>query len=385
MKTRRAIILAVTVLLAAPVARSGHEQPVYPSYYPHEIEIAALTPQRAAELMRAGKLHAYVGGAPAFGAAPADSIGSVESLGAFVVVRLNPFSPRAKDEASACAAAGAIGRDMAAKASGSGVIVHPYPVTPFHGDYLHHADLAEVAVARFAGGGGDAAPSVAHDLKVRAEGALVQNLVRPDWRAEGTDWDAAIVEVGARDLVASATVGMNGWLGPRWTRSGWFHAHRLLADSISEPERRQRVDADLARLQTGDMEDAVARINLERDLVGSLTAGCRGFVAGYTVKREYFNAQFSAGIENVGFDALEGLHSPMFLRTVKLKDFPWNGWLQLGIAGPPAAAWNPIGGFTDEFGRLMWFAVGDAAAIPSPYDQAWVLNRISEVEASPKR
>ena len=51
----------------------------------------------------------------------------------------------------------------------------------------------------------------------------------------------------------------------------------------------------------------------------------------------------------------------MFLRTVKLKDFPWNGWLQLGLDARPSAAWNPIGGFTDEFGRLMWFAVGDPA------------------------
>ena len=44
----------------------------------------------------------------------------------------------------------------------------------------------------------------------------------------------------------------------------------------------------------------------------------------------------------------------------------------------------PVGGFTDDFGRLMWFAVGDPAAIPSPYDHGWVLNRISEVEASPR-
>jgi hypothetical protein len=69
---------------------------------------------------------------------------------------------------------------------------------------------------------------------------------------------------------------------------------------------------------------------------------------------------------------------------VKLKDFPWNGWLKLGITAPPAAAWNPVAGFSDDFGRLMWFAVGDPAAIPSPYDHGWVLNRISEVEASPR-
>lgn len=384
MKVRRAIILAAAALLVASVARSGHEQPVYPSYYPHEIEIAALAPQRASELMRAGKLHAYVGRAPAFAAEPADTIGSVESLGTFVVIRLNPDSPLAKDEGSACDAAGSIVRDMAVRSGDSGFIVHPYPVTTFHGDYLHHADLAQAAIARFAGGA-VASPSGGHGLKVRSQGALAQNLIRPEWRTEGADWDAAIAEVGARDLVTSATVAMNGWLGPSWTRRGWFHAHRLLADSITEPERRQRVDADLARLQAGTMEGAVARINLERDLVGLLTAGCRGLVAGYTVQRGYYNVGFSSGIENIGFDALEGLHSPIFLRTVKLKDFPWNGWLQLGVGQPPAAAWNPIGGFSDDFGRLMWFAVGDAALIPSPYEAAWMLNRISEVEAAPRK
>lgn len=381
MNARRALIIATTILAMAPVARSGHELPVYPSYYPHEIEIAAIAPQRAAELLRAGKLHAYVGATPAFADAPSNTMGSVQSLGSFVVVRLNPASPLARDEASACAAAGAIVRDMAARAGGSGLIIHPYPVTPWHGDYLHHADLAEAAAARFSGGGADAGPS----LKVRVEGKVVQGLVRPEWSTEAADWDAAIAEIGVRDLVASSTVAINGWLGPRWTRSGWFHAHRLLADLIPEPERKQRVDADLARLQGGEIENAVTRVNVERDLVRSLTSGCRAIVAGYSVKREYFNNEFSAGIESIAYDALEGLASPMFLRTVKLKDFPWNGWLQLGINGRSEAAWNPIGGFTDEFGRLMWFAIGDPASVPSPYDHAWVFNRISEVQSTPRQ
>jgi hypothetical protein len=74
----------------------------------------------------------------------------------------------------------------------------------------------------------------------------------------------------------------------------------------------------------------------------------------------------------------------MFLRTVKLKDFPWNGWLQLGIEQRPHAAWNPIGGFTDPFGRLMRSAVADPAAIPSPYEAVWLPNRFSDVEVSPR-
>ena len=85
------------------------------------------------------------------------------------------------------------------------------------------------------------------------------------------------------------------------------------------------------RLETGDYRDTVERVNLERELVAALTGGCRKRVAGYTVKRQYFSAEFTNGIENIGFDSIEGLNSPIFIRTVKLKDFPWNGWLVLGI------------------------------------------------------
>lgn len=380
MIARRTLMTTLTVLAAVSVARSGHELPVYPSYYPHEIEITAMPPGRAAELMGAGKLHAYIGSTPDFSHAPPKSVGFAESLGSFIVVHLNPDRPFAKDEASACAAAGAIMREMSARGGESGFVAHPYPVTPWHGDYLLHSDLAEAARARLVGSA--SAPSARNGLKVRVESALAEHLVRPEWRSSAADWDVSVAEVGARELVQSSTLIMNGWLGPRWTRSGWFHAHRLLAE-LGSGQQKQSADAIAARLKSGEIEDATERANLERELVGVLTAGCRALVAGYSVKREYFSTEFSAGIENLSYDALEGLASPMFLRTVKLKDFPWNGWLHLAVEAPPAAAWNPVGGFSDDFGRLMWFASSDPAAIPSPYDHTWILNRISEVQSTP--
>jgi hypothetical protein len=377
---RRALMITAALLAAASVARSGHELPVYPSYYPHEIEITAMSPERAAVQMIAGKLHAYVGRRPDFPGAPPKSIGFAESLGAFIVLRLNPESPVARDEASACAAARTIMREMAARGGDAGFVTHPYPVTPWHGDYLIHADLAELARTRLVDS--TAAPSAGYGIKVRVESAIAEHLVRPEWRSSPTDWDAAVTEVDAGKLVQASTPIMNGWLGPRWTRSGWFHAHHLLAGLRSGQEKAS-ADAIAARLQAGEIEDATERANLERGLVDALTADCRTLVAGFTVKREYFSTEFSSGIENISYDALEGLSSPMFLRTVKLKDFPWNGWLHLAVRAPPAAAWNPIGGFGDDFGRLMWFASGDSAAIPSPYDHTWILNRISEVQSTP--
>jgi hypothetical protein len=368
----------MALALAATVARSGHELPVYPSYYPHEIEIQGVTPERAGELLAGAKLHAYVGAAPRFAGAAPEHIRTVESLGSFVVVRINPQSPLAKDESSRCDVADTILRDLESR---NDFIFHPYPVTPWHGDYLSHIDLAEAAKARLAAAKGSK-PAIA-ELKVKATGALAASLVRPGWQAQGSDWDATIETLSAADLVAAATFSTNGLLAPSWLRTGWFHAYLLLSDDKPDVAAN-RAPADITRLKS--LDDAGAeRINLERDLVTKLVTGCGAAVAGYTVKRESYSDEFSAGIQNIAFDAIEGLSSPMFIRTVKLKDFPWNGWLALGVDARPEAAWNPIAGFTDQFGRLTWFALGDPAAIPSPYDQAWVLNRISGVEASPRR
>ena len=374
----RGIIVVVAASAAGGVARSGHELPVYPSYYPHEIEIATVTPGRAAVLLREGKLHAYVGATPGFPGAVPGSIAAIESLGSLVTVRVNPAAPHAADEASACAAMRSVARHVATNGD---VILHPYPVTPFHGDYLHHLDRAEDAAERLLGRE-HAAPAI-HDLKVRTTGAAAKRAPRSD-AAAAEPWDIEIGETAVSDLVGSATIAINGWLGPAQLRAGWYQAWLVLGDAISGSSR-ERVEGMLRRLEAGETADPAERINLERDLVAVLVGGCRKAVVGYTVKREYYNAEFSAGIENIAFDALEGLNSPMFIRTVKLKDFPWNGWLALGVDGRGQAAWNPIAGFDDRFGRLMWAALGDPTALPSPYDSNWVLNRISEVESAPRR
>jgi hypothetical protein len=351
------------------VARGGHELPIYPSFYPHEIEIRSLAPEDAVQPVRDGKIQAYIGRGLGFAGPPPAEMQAIDSLGSFIVVRINPASPRVQDDAAACGVVGTVTRALAAR---SDFVPHPYPVTPFHGDYLHHADLAAAAAARLS-----AAEASRGDLKIAARGALAQS--HPDWSAREADWDAEVTEIDAAELVASAMFAVNGWLAPPWVRTGWFHAERLLADAASEPAHKERIESDVRRIKASDFTSLVERINLERDLVTLLTGGCRKLVAGYTVKREYVNVEFSAGIENIGYDSLTGLHSPMFIRTVKLKDFPWNGWLALGIDGKPAAAWNPIGGMTDPFGRLMGFAVGDPALLPSPYEAGWMLNRISDL------
>jgi hypothetical protein len=372
------MLMVLAALLATPsLARGGHELPVYPSYYPHEIAIETMSPERAADLLRDAKLHAYLGAEPPFPDALPPSVRAVESLGSYVILRLNP-DRLFQDERSACAVVETILRDMAGKGR---FVFHPYPVTPLHGDYLFHVDRAEAEKARLLGPPAALPP---HNLLVRAHG-MTASFVRPEWRAAGADWDAAIEEVDAAEPVSASANSVNGWLGPPWLKSGWFRAESLLADAADDAEAKRRTEAISQRLKTGDYRDTVERVNLERELVATLVGGYRKRVAGYTVKRQYFSAEFTDGIENIGFDSIQGFNSPMFIRTVKLKDFPWNGWLMLGIDEPPGAAWNPIAGFTDGFGRLLWSAIGDLALLSAPYDSGWVLNRIADVQSNSAR
>lgn len=169
------------LLIAAALvtmARGGHEVPIYPSFYPHEIAIRALAREQAADALLKADIHAYIGPPPRFAGPLPESIRTVESLGSFVVVRVNPDSPLAKDEPSACGVANSVIRALNSKPGD--FIFHSYPVTPFHGDYLHHVDLAEAAMARFSDAAGDLSPAVG-ELKIKASGRLVQN--HPDWSA----------------------------------------------------------------------------------------------------------------------------------------------------------------------------------------------------------
>ena len=368
MKYARGLVVLLVALVVAP-ARAGHEAPLYPSYYPQEIRIEAMGPDAAARQLESSKIHAYLGREPRFAGPAPKSVRSVESLGSFRIARVNPLSPVAKDERAACEAMGAV---VARSREAPGVVFHPYPVNGLHGDYLHHADLALLAKERWR----VVLPPQPTGLKVWEES--------PDTK-EPVEWDVAAGDVELARLTAPHGFGILGWQGPPWLKQGWFHAYLLLAPSLADPAVRAKTETLFAHLQAGTFATAADRINAERELVSGLAAGCRTVVVGYAAKKDHYSAEYSEGIENIAFDSHAGLNAPIFLRTVKLKDFPWNGWLRLGTAAPPAAAWNPLGGFSDEAGRLIWSAISDPALFPEPYGAGWVLNRIGDVRAGSER
>ena len=184
-----------------------------------------------------------------------------------------------------------------------------------------------------------------------------------DPAARGPEWIVEEVELPA--LLARGTRSRSA--GSPWSKEGWFHAYLLQAPAMAARPRGRRPTQLQRRLAAGAYGGPAEHADLARRLVAGLGAGCERVVLGYTLRREPFNAEFSKGIENIAWDSQAGLDSEIFVRTAKLKDFPWNGWMRLGTATRPTAAWNPVAGFTDPAGRLLWSALGDPAFLPGPY------------------
>jgi len=211
---------------------------------------------------------------------------------------------------------------------------------------------------------------------------LALPLVQSQWPGGEGQWDVTLEEISLPELLASHASQVNGWLSPPWRKTGWWHAYLLLAPTVGNQTVRDAVEVAYQRLVRGDYGSPEERLTRERQLVALLRHGCERVVVGYVVRQEYVDTDYSAGIENLAYDAHTGLNSAIFVRTVKLKDLPWNGWLRLGVSTPTTAAWNPIAGMTDATGQLLWSAVGDVAFFPSPYSEGWTANRIADYQST---
>lgn len=360
------MVLSAAFFIAPAAVHAGHEISYYPSFYPQEIRIEFLAPEVAAKELADNKLHAYIGAAPRFQAEAPAHLKSAISLQSLIVARVNPRSGHGKDRDARCQALGRAGDMLAARPD---IVAHPYPVTPYHADYFDHADLvAQPTPARSATG----APA----LTVRTPSPGVATLLRPDVRTHPDDWDIEFAEGSTAELARAAGLSSGIWPTAPWAKDGWVQAYHLLRGAIAEPAAQDRADAIHGRLARDAFKDEVEKLELERGLVAALTQGCDRGVVGYRTRAEYYNDDSSNGIENMAVDSQSGFNSPAFIRTVKLKDFPWNGWVRIGIAEAPTAAWNPVAGFGDAPGRLVWATVGDDAYLPVPFNSRTVDNRI---------
>lgn len=365
-------VIAAGLFVAGGQSVAGHSVGHYPSYYPDEIRIDVVNPVVAAERFSDETLHAYVDAEPAFAARVPEHVKAVSSLKSFIVLSFNATSARFASAEARCNAARGILATLSEEKTDS-FIFHPYPVTPYHSDFLHHLDRVEAAMAVV---GSDSTPR--SSLNVGAKGRLAETIVNARWDLAVAGADVVLEQLSVDELTAAAGARFDGWSGAPWAKEGWFQAYQLLRPGF-DAGSRQTADEIYEQLTRGEVVGLAQRVNLERGLVVALTEGCERVVAGYAVRKEYIDEAYPAGIENVAYDSLSGLNSPVFVRTVKLKEYPWNGKLHLGVRDRPAAAWNPVAGFTDVMGSLIWSAVGDPAMIQFPFNASWMPNRVQSV------
>jgi hypothetical protein len=364
--------LAIAVVLVSGRSGAGHSIGHFPSYYPDEIRIDAMAPEAAATGLADQTLHAYVGAVPKFTQPAPAHVKSVKSLGAFVVLTFDERSRIYELPQNRCVAGQGIMVSLGRTQTG-GFVYHPYPVTPYHADHLHHLDRVEAARRSFPPS--DLPPA---NSGIAAHGPRAEAIVRSTYgRVASDEVGVALEVVPVESLLSGQRVALDGGLGPPWAKEGWFQAYRLIAPFTDGPER-QALEEAYQRLVHGDLRGGLAeRVELERRLVRELWAPChRRQVVGYIPREEFFNEAYPPGVENVAYDAISGLNAPIFVRTAKLKEYPWNGKLHLGVPDAPRAAWNPVAGFTDGMGRLLWSAVGDTAMIPLPVNASWMPNRV---------
>jgi hypothetical protein len=356
-------------VVAGGQSGAGHSVGHYPSYYPDEIRIDAIDPAAAAKGLGDETLHAYVGAEPAFAGPVPKHVTPVISLGSLLVLSLDTASARFASADARCAAARGILATLRDEKT-EGFSFHPYPVTPYHADYLHHLDRVEAARSALGSG-----PAQVQALAVGAKGRLAEAIVRARWGRPTEGGDVVLEDVPVGDLLGAEGVPLVGQSQPPWLKEGWYQAYRMLAPGL-DPASRAEAHDDYERLTRGETTGLAEHVDLERRLLAALTGGCARLVVGYAPKEEYVNGAYPAGIENIAYDSLSGLSSPVFIRTVKLKEYPWNGKLRLGVRDRSDGAWNPVAGFTDAMGQLIWSAIGDPAMIPFPFNASWMPNRV---------
>ena len=153
MRRPGAFLIIIAAMGVSTSVDAGHEMPIYPSYYPQEIRIEPVAPGAAGSALQEGRIQAYVGSTPVFAGEPGKTLKSVETLGAFLVVDVNPKSPRAGGDGTGCAVARTVTASL--RGTADSFRFHPYPVNGFHADYLQHFDRAARAKERFSEPTGD--------------------------------------------------------------------------------------------------------------------------------------------------------------------------------------------------------------------------------------
>lgn len=382
----------LTFLLLVNVVYGGHELILYPSFYPHElrffrVENAEDASQLIAQTSTTGTvkgLHLYL--APLKPAAKRlnnTKINFIQEVDRLYYLVINLDKRPWNNSAVADLLMNSISRDsVAAKLNGQPVYL---PILSYQGDYIYVADISEsLRMKSFS-----IDSSELRKLKITAIKLSVQEVEEEAVEAVASelgklgnvsvvkdgadDWDFKLSSISLNNFFQKNTVWANGIYFDLDAYQGYSLAAAIYRQSVNMSSEPQSI---YNKILYGRYSNEFEKMLLVRQLVRwGIKHG--GIIPLFITYRHYmFNDDWDEGIYNMAVNPLTGISTDVFYRTVKLKLFPWNGWLLIGHNDTEDCSYNPFMFEKTLYCRAILMLVSDSAFIHQPYNGSWEVNRV---------
>lgn len=383
MKKYAAFFIAFTLVFPqfyANIGLAGHENVQYQSYYPHEIRFLQVDNlDSALKLMRntttSGRvqgLHLYMEMSKKEEVSGITSVKFLEQITKIYYLKFSEFNQHLKNKTLRTALSyGCINRVELAKEMKTNPLF--IPLLPQHRETSYVKDFEEMLKTVNCG-------NVSHklgNLKVGftpAEEAVAEKIVGQIKHNAGSNinvekvrdsdaWDILVAGVDVPGYVFSKLKYINGVFYGTDSFDGITFIRDLFLAGKNITEQRIKNEADLflyTRLLVSDW--------YENSFTHPLM---------YDLQYYVYNDDYDEGLHNMAWSPLVGFLEPSaFFRTVKIKLFPWNGWLLVGSPSVDKCRFNPFLVPGDATCYGLWSVLSDPAFVLNPYNLTFEPNRV---------
>jgi len=376
-------ILVVTLAITqffVNIGLAGHENVQYQSYYPHEIrflqvdnlDLAIKLFKNTTTSGRVEGLHLYLGKTDKAETKANYTLKYLDFITNIYLLRFSEFNQHLRNSTiRSIIAYGCIKRNELAKE----MLTSPLfiPLLPYHRETSYVKDfedrlktiectdlLKELKILKvgFTAGQADLADKIIEQIKSNTGFKL--NVVKV---SSSNDWDILVTRIDMSSYFLSKLSYINGVYYGIDVFEGATFIRDLFLNGKEKPEQRIMSEEDLF-LYT-------------RSIV--LEWYENGFTYPLMYDTEYYiyNDDYDEGLHNMAWSPLVGLTEPSaFFRTVKIKLFPWNGWLLVGSPTVDKCKFNPFLVPSDQTCYGLWSVLSDPAFVLNPYNLTFEPNRV---------
>jgi hypothetical protein len=383
MKTYAVFLMVVILIfyqLFVNIGSAGHELIQYQSYYPHEIrfldvdntDLALKLMKNTTLLSAENGLHLYIDRLKKEAARINYTVKYLSHITTIYQLKFKKSNQYFQNnDLRLTISYGCINREELAKERQSNPLF--IPLLPYHRENSYVRDfegmlktrmctdlpdkLSQLKIA-FVNGLEDLANKIIDQIKhnsgYRIDAKRVD--ISHDWDMLVTILDFSNYTISNLNYINGIYYGIDSFDGPFFIKSFFY-------EESKKPEWNIRNENDLF-LYT-------------RMLVYDWYKNSYNYPLMYDTEYYVFNDDYDVGLHNMAWSPLVGFLEPSaFFRTVKIKLFPWNGWLLVGSPSVDKCRFNPFLVPGDATCYGLWSVLSDPAFVLNPYNLTFEPNRV---------